>query len=133
MSNPLLSKETWDFADMAVAQDWELERGNGGALIWTDLGPELARVVCENPEMLEVLVVLVNNPGAWVEIGTKDLYTAKAGVGRRTVTRAWAGTGTGTGALTRTREGTWAVLRATVRGRSGMWTGGCVWTGEERG
>ena len=51
-TNPMLQTPVWTFADMAVAQDWELERGNEGALIWTDLGPELARMVCENAGVL---------------------------------------------------------------------------------
>jgi len=80
--NPMLQTEPRTFADMAVAQDWELEQGNEGALIWADLGPELARVVCENPEILAELAVLLSmgevlsteawagaRKGAWTEVG----------------------------------------------------------------
>jgi len=69
--NPMLQTPVWTFADMAVAQDWELECGNEGALIWTDLGPELARMVCEKPDVLGML----------------------SGVGVRAGARAWAGAG----------------------------------------
>ncbi len=77
--NPLLSKKIWDFADMAVAQDWELERGNEGALIWTDLGPNLARLVCEDPGTLSMLARFIAelrdraevHTGLWSGMGTR--------------------------------------------------------------
>jgi hypothetical protein len=94
--NPMLQTEPRTFADMAVAQDWELEQGNEGALIWADLGPELARVVCENPEILAELAVLLSmgevlsteawagaRKGAWTEvrIGTQVSFVAWAWLG----------------------------------------------------
>jgi hypothetical protein len=92
---------------MAVAQDWELERGNEGALIWTDLGPEMARRVCENPEALGMLGVVA------------VAFRARARVGAR----AWAGARAGAGA--------WAGARVRARVRAGVraW----VWAGARAG
>jgi len=107
MRNPLLSKKTWDFADMAVAQDWELERGNEGALTWTDLGPEMARVLCENPEVLAVLVGFVVEPRARAWAG--------AGAWARAGARAWAGAWAWAGA------GAWARAGAEAGKRTLAW------------
>jgi len=90
--NPILDLPAWTREALAVAQDWELEQGNECALIWADLGPELARRVCENPEVIGGLTGVVVEPrarawalarvwamvraGAWAWAGTR----AKAGV-----------------------------------------------------
>jgi len=84
---------------MAVAQDWELERGNEGALIWTDLGPEMARIVCENPEVLGMLTGVAVALRAWARA------EARAGewVGARAWAWAWAWAGAGARAGERAR------------------------------
>jgi len=70
MLNPMLQTLIWTCEDRAVAQDWELERGNEGALIWTDLGPDLARMVCENPEVLGILLCNTGAlVGSWIRTG----------------------------------------------------------------
>jgi len=121
--NPMLQTLIWTREDMAVAQDWELERGNEGALTWTDLGPEMARVLCENPEVLAVLVGFVVEPrarawagaGAWARAGAR----AWAGAWARAGARAWAWA----------RAGAWAWARA---GQCrGVWTR--VWVGARIG
>ena len=95
MLNPLLSKKTWDFADMAVAQDWELERGNEGALIWTDLGPEMARRVCENPEALGMLGVVAVAFRARARVGARAWALARAGARAGVRARMWVGVESG--------------------------------------
>jgi len=103
--NPMLQTEPWTFADMAVAQDWELEQGDEGALIWTDLGPEMARMVCENPEVLETLAGFVVGPRA----------------GTRAGAWVWAWAGTRAGAGTEVRIGTQVSFVAWAR--VGAWYG----------
>jgi hypothetical protein len=119
MTNPLLDKKTWDFADMAVAQDWELERGNEGALIWTDLGPEMARTLCEHPEIFNLLTSFTKfyiEPNSYVEAGVSGADRAWAGAGEgewktamvyagaMSVTTAWAWAGTRAWAWVRARR-----------------------------
>jgi hypothetical protein len=129
--NPLLGKKTWDFADMAVAQDWELERGNEGALTWTDLGPEMARVLCENPEVLAVLVGFVVEPrarawagaGAWARAGARAWAGAWAWAGAGAWARAWAWAGAGAwaraGAEAGKRTLAWALAWEEARSGAG--------------
>ena len=106
--NPLLGKKTWDFADMAVAQDWELERGNEGALIWNSLGPELARMVCENLEVLMLLggIGVELGTGARVWAGPWARGRAWAWAGKRTLAwaLAWEEARSGAGALAKAGE-----------------------------
>ena len=109
--NPMLQTLIWTREDMAVAQDWELERGNEGVLIWTDLGPELARMVCENPEMLEGLVGFVVGPRA----------RAGAGVRAGEWARAWARTPAWSGKWAGMRS--WARIRGWTRAGTGVWAG----------
>jgi len=68
-TNPMLQTEQWTREDMAVAQDWELERGNEGALLWTDLGPDLARVLCENPATLHAMSEILFVSKTWEILG----------------------------------------------------------------
>jgi len=104
-TNPMLQTPVWTFADMAVAQDWELECGNEGALIWTDLGPELARMVCENPEVLVLLTRVAVTPpvGAGARAGARAGEGAWARAGTGAWTWAWAGARAGAGARARAR------------------------------
>jgi hypothetical protein len=113
--NPMLQTPVWTFADMAVAQDWELERGNEGALIWTDLGPELARMVCENPEVLGMLTGVAVSFRARAEAGV----WARARAWARAGEWAWAGVRNVAWARTRARAGIgeWAEALA------GTWVG----------
>ena len=113
--NPMLQTPVWTFADMAVAQDWELERGNEGALIWTDLGPELARMVCENPEVLGMLTGVAVSFRARAEAGVWAWARAWARAGEW----AWAGVRNVAWARTRARAGIgeWAEALA------GTWVG----------
>jgi len=102
-TNPMLQTPVWTFADMAVAQDWELERGNECALIWTDLGPEMARVLCKNHGVIEVLTGFVEEPMSLAKANTG----ARVGVGTLvrvgSIVGAWAGSGSGA----RVRAGAW--------------------------
>jgi len=133
MLNPLLNKETWTFPDMAVAQDWELEQGNEGALIWTDLGPELARMVCENPEVLETLAGFVVGPrvwaGAWARAGTGAWTWAWARAGAMAGAKARAGAGVRAGEWARAGAragegaGAWALARVRAGAGAGAWAG----------
>jgi len=122
--NPMLQTPVWTFADMAVAQDWELEQGNESALLWTDLGPEMARVLCENPEVLGMLTRFVEEPWARAGAGARARAEAGAGVwvraGRRTWTRAraWAWAG----------GRTWTRARVRVVAEAGAGAG--VWAGK---
>jgi len=111
----MLQTPVWTFADMAVAQDWELERGNEGALIWTDLGPELARMVCENPEVLGMLTGVAVSFRARAEAGVWAWARAWARAGEW----AWAGVRNVAWARTRARAGIgeWAEALA------GTWVG----------
>ena len=115
--NPMLQTPVWTFADMAVAQDWELERGNEGALIWTDLGPELARMVCENPEVLGMLTGVAVSFRARAEAGARARAWARAWA--RAGEWAWAGVRNVAWARTRARAGIgeWAEALA------GTWVG----------
>ena len=115
MNNPLLSKETWDLADMAVAQDWELERGNEGELIWNSLGPELARMVCENPGVLGLLGGVVVDPrtGAMAE-GSAAAWVV-----------LWMGVRAGVLARVRVEARSIVWAKARVLGR--IESGTCVW------
>ena len=112
----MLQTPVWTREDMAVAQDWELEHGNEGALIWTDLGPDLARMVCENPEVLGMLVGLGEEPGGKaivvdrVRALVEDSTRARARAGERAL--AWA----------RARAWAWAWAWA--------WAGARAWEGE---
>jgi len=123
--NPMLQTPVWALADMAVAQDWELERGNEGALLWTDLGPEMARMVCENPEVLEGLAGFVVEPragagaGAWA--GARVRARVRAGV--RAWARAGARVGARAGARVGARVGAGAGARARAWARAGAWVG----------
>jgi hypothetical protein len=125
MQNPLLQTPVWTFADMAVAQDWELERGNEGALIWTDLGPEMARMVCENPEVLEGLAGFVVEPraeawaGTGARAGARARAWARAGAWVGARARAWVGARARAGAWVGTLAGTWARAGA----RAEAWAG----------
>jgi hypothetical protein len=116
--NPMLQTLIWTREDMAVAQDWELERGNEGALIWTDLGPEMARMVCESPEVLGELLGVLNRVGAFAEgawagaqtyalvrIGTDTGSWARVGVALWAWSKAGAGAGEKEVALARVYEG----------------------------
>jgi hypothetical protein len=99
--NPMLQTKYWTREAMAVAQDWELERGNEGALIWTDLGPDLARMVCENPEVLGMLAgFVIGSRASWTRAGTWAWIWAKAEV--------WM----------RARAGTWTWAYTQVRARA---------------
>lgn len=102
--NPMLQTLTWTREDMSVAQDWELERRNEGALLWNSLGPELARVVCENPEALGMFGLFggifgrtLARPWPRTKLGSRSWQLvwprARARVGEEALMRAWAWVG----------------------------------------
>jgi hypothetical protein len=108
--NPILDLPVWTREAMAVAQDWELERGNEGALIWTDLGPEMARVVCKNQEMLAVLSGVANRAQVRARAG--------AWAGARAEVGAWAWARVGTRTWAGARAEMWAWVRVRAGGRN---------------
>jgi hypothetical protein len=120
--NPMLQTAQWTREDMAVAQDWELERGNEGVLLWTDLGPELARMVCENPGVLAGVLSperattwtgtlarmegrVCAGVGTWLGLGEYTLTQAEvhAGKGRRSMGWGWGYAQTGRGIRSSTK------------------------------
>jgi len=122
-ANPMLQTAQWTREDMAVAQDWELEHGNEGALIWTDLGPDLARMVCENSEVLAVLTsfTLEYGAGAWAWAGLRAKTVLRSGI--HIVTRTCARVGSRIVEKTQVRVG---------RDRWGpVWVETRAWAGEE--
>jgi len=133
--NPILDLPVWTREAMAVAQDWELERGNEGALIWTDLGPEMARMVCENPGIIGTLTEGVVEPRArawawaWSGAGSRTRAWARAWVGAgawawaRAGARAGAMAGAGAGAMAGAKARAGAGTRLDSRTRTAAYAG----------
>ena len=107
----MLQTPVWTREDMAVAQDWELERGNEGVLLWTDLGPELARMVCEKPDVLGMLIRVVGE--------SKAGALARAEAVARAWETAWVWAGMRVVSGSEVRGGT--IARATSQ--SALWVG----------
>jgi len=112
--NPMLQTPTWTREDMAVAQDWELERGNEGALLWPDLGPEMARAVCENPGVLTGVL-------------SPERATTWTGTLARMGGRVCAGVGTWLGL------GEYVLTQAEVHAGKGRWAMGWGWGSVQTG
>ena len=130
----MLQTLIWTREDMAVAQDWELERGNEGALLWTDLGPELARIVCENPGVLAGFVDISGEIMITKGIKARSGASVRAGIGLAGGTKAvlWSGTHTWGKENTCARAGVEIGIRARARVPSQTWWG-YAWSGARTG